>query len=240
MFGLPASMTFDGLDIQVTEFIPINDGDFNDDGFWDCTDINLLSAATAASTNDPDFDLTGDGLVNMDDIDAWLVEGGAMNLAQTGGNPFLPGDANLDGVVDGLDFIQWNNAKFTDNTQWCGNVDGLGGNFNGDAVTDGLDFVIWNAFKFQSSDGAIQVVLLEPSTNPRRDRETKDIRLRETTTEATHSPALPVTPLAAQHIDSVFATVRHHDKQRDEPPSLDFFENLVDASPIKSYVLWSR
>ncbi len=69
-----------------------------------------------------------------------------MNVPLTGGNPFLQGDANLDGQVDGQDFIRWNSNKFTTNSDWCG------GNFNGDTSVDGQDFIIWNAFKFMSSD----------------------------------------------------------------------------------------
>jgi hypothetical protein len=68
-----------------------------------------------------------------------------MNSSVTGGAPFLMGDANLDGVVDGQDFVTWNSAKFTLNTAWCA------GNFNGDGVVDGQDFVIWNNHKFSSS-----------------------------------------------------------------------------------------
>ncbi|MEM8678503.1 MAG: hypothetical protein AAGF97_04015, partial [Planctomycetota bacterium] len=52
------------------------------------------------------------------------------------------GDATLDGVVDGQDFIAWNANKFTNITLWTG------GNFKGDAVTDGQDFILWNANKF--------------------------------------------------------------------------------------------
>jgi hypothetical protein len=132
------------------------DGDFNDDGFWNCADIDDLSAAVASMGNDPNFDLNGDTLVNSADITAWLTEGGAMNPAQTGGNPFLPGDATLDGVVDGQDFITWNGNKFTNSTRWCG------GNFNGDSVIDGQDFITWNQNKFMSSDS--HSVVPEPTT----------------------------------------------------------------------------
>ena len=128
------------------------DGDFNDDGLWNCADIDALTAVTAAGSNDPDFDLDGDGDVDFQDVEAWLTEGGANNPVQTGGNAFLIGDANLDGVTDGQDFLDWNDHKFTNSTAWCG------GNFNGDDVTDGLDFLDWNAHKFMSSDsGAVAV-----------------------------------------------------------------------------------
>ena len=103
------------MDMGAVEFgamSPIADGDFNDDGFWDCHDINALTTETAAGTNTAAFDLTNDGLVNGMDIDAWLVEGGLMNAGATGGNPFLRGDADLNGAVDGADFIRWNMFKF--------------------------------------------------------------------------------------------------------------------------------
>ena len=124
---------------------PLPDGDFTGpagvpDGLWDCFDINALTAETAAGINNPAFDMTGDGLVNDADVTEWLAVAGGINLMS--GNPYARGDANLDGIVDGLDFIEWNMNKFTSNTDWCG------GNFNGDAVIDGLDFIEWNNNKF--------------------------------------------------------------------------------------------
>ena len=65
----------------------------------------------AAATNNLSFDLTGDGSVDLDDRDQWLADAGALNLPSA--NPFLVGDANLDGAVDGQDFIAWNANKFT-------------------------------------------------------------------------------------------------------------------------------
>jgi hypothetical protein len=136
------------IDIGSFEVQQTIDGDFNDDGFYDCLDINALTAEIAAMTNRPEFDLTADGFVNLEDLDAWLVEGGANNPAQTGGNPFLLGDANLDGFVDGLDFIEWNDHRFTTDSAWCH------GDFNADGFIDGLDFILWNGNRFQSSGNA--------------------------------------------------------------------------------------
>jgi hypothetical protein len=133
------------------------DGDFNNDGAWDCTDINGLTAAIAAGANDPAFDLTGDGVVDLADRDAWLAEGGAMNPGATGGNPFLVGDANLDGVVDVPDFNSWNANKFTANDAWCS------GDFNADGVVDVPDFNAWNAAKFTASAGAAPAAVPEPA-----------------------------------------------------------------------------
>ena len=51
------------------------DGDFDDDGDYDCDDINALTNAVAAGGFDANFDLSGDGLaLNLDDVDAWLAE----------------------------------------------------------------------------------------------------------------------------------------------------------------------
>ena len=62
------------------------------------------------------------------------------------GNAYLLGDANLDGNVDGADFLQWNDHKFTANSAWTA------GDFNADGAVDGVDFLVWNDNKFQSAD----------------------------------------------------------------------------------------
>jgi hypothetical protein len=67
----------------------------------------------------------------------------------------LPGDANGDLIVDGLDFIIWNENKFTSGHDWSE------GDFTGDGIVDGLDFIEWNNFKFTSADGVSAVP--EPS-----------------------------------------------------------------------------
>ncbi len=125
------------------------DGDFNDDGNWDCEDIDALVAEVVAATNAGSFDLNADGSVDEDDVAAWLVEGGAQNPDETGGNPFLPGDADLNGSVDGLDFFIWNDNKFDPVTRWCL------GNFDANSAVDGQDFFIWNEFKFQTSSSNV-------------------------------------------------------------------------------------
>ena len=72
----------------------------------------------------------------------------------TGGNAYLSGDANLDGVVDVSDFNLWNANKFETVSAWCS------GDFNADGVVDVSDFNIWNSSKFQSSAG---IAVPEPS-----------------------------------------------------------------------------
>ena len=122
----------------------MGDGDFNGDGAYDCLDINALTSEIAGGENDIAFDLTGDGMVNLADRDAWLAEAGSVNLAS--GNPYRIGDGNLDGVVDVSDFNIWNNNKFTTQDAWCN------GDFNADGLVDVSDFNLWNNNKFQSSD----------------------------------------------------------------------------------------
>jgi hypothetical protein len=130
------------------------DGDFNNDGQWDCADVNALTAAIASASTDLSFDMNGDGVITLADVtDAsvgWLAVGGANNPGATNGNPFLAGDADLSGAVDGSDFGIWNSNKFTSVSAWCS------GDFNADGAVDGSDFGTWNANKFQSSaDGSM-------------------------------------------------------------------------------------
>ncbi len=136
-------------------------GDFNNDGNWDCDDINALTAAIASSSSDLAFDMNGDGTISGADLtdpgDGWLAVGGANNPTDTGGNAFLVGDANLDGTVDVSDFNIWNSAKFTSTSDWCV------GDFNADGSADVSDFNAWNSNKFQSSAGGAAVVP-EPAT----------------------------------------------------------------------------
>ena len=109
-------------------------GDFNDDLALDCADVDALVAELVANGVSLDFDLNGDNLVNMDDLDEWLAIAGTFNV----GGPYVHGDANLDGSVDVSDFNVWNANKFSSDTGWCG------ADFNADGVTDVGDFNIWN------------------------------------------------------------------------------------------------
>lgn len=140
-----------GFYSEIINVTATSTGDFNNDGLWDCDDINALTTAIATGSTNLLYDLNSDGSVTIQDVTdpvvGWLAVGGAApnNVAATGGNAFLTGDANLDGVVDGQDFIVWNSNKFTTNPNWCD------GNFNGDSVVDGQDFIAWNQNKFTGS-----------------------------------------------------------------------------------------
>ena len=115
VFGLPAGLNVD-VDLLSGTVTVVIGGDFDGDGDLDITDIDLLVANIAGGSNDPRFDLTGDGFVDLADRDQWLAESGALNLPS--GNPYLLADANLDGVVDISDFNIWNANKFTNVAAW--------------------------------------------------------------------------------------------------------------------------
>ncbi len=119
-------------------------GDFNADGRFNCSDIDALVANIAGQTGNLQFDLNGDNLLTQADVTAWLAFAGTATLPS--GNPFLPGDATLDGTVDGSDYGIWNSNKFTSGAGWCG------GDFDADGSTDGSDYGIWNSNKFSSSE----------------------------------------------------------------------------------------
>ena len=145
--GAGFTRVYDGrIDMGSFEAQPntIPDGDFNDDGIYDCADIDALVAEIAAGGNIASFDMTSDGVVDLADRDAWLAEAGDANLPS--GNPYLVGDANLDGNVDGQDFLAWNLSKFSNVAAWCQ------GDFNADGNVDGQDFLLWNTNKFTSAD----------------------------------------------------------------------------------------
>ena len=122
------------------------DGDFDDDGDFDVNDIDALTTAIVNGGPVATYDLSGNGLLNMEDVDMWRLEAGQANLGP--GRAYLPADANLDGLVDGSDFLAWNAHKFTADAHWSH------GDFNADGTVDGADFIIWNAHKFTASDAA--------------------------------------------------------------------------------------
>ncbi len=157
---LAYSATFNGE--QDVYFLPIEATiicDFDGNRLCDVDDIDDMvsegpiaaGVSVTVGVNDQ-FDLTGDGVIDLDDRDEWLMRAGSQNGLQS---PYKLGDADLDGIVDGNDFVIWNGSKFSSTLLWSN------GNFNGDAVTDGEDFLAWNLNKFTASD---QVVVPEPTT----------------------------------------------------------------------------
>ena len=118
--------------------------DFDADDACTIDDIDMLVGALAASSTDLQFDVDESGTVDSADLDEWLSFAGQENLPVR--RPYLYGDADLNGTVDGTDFLAWNANKFENVATWSG------GDFTADGVVDGADFLRWNANKFQSSD----------------------------------------------------------------------------------------
>ena len=69
----------------------------------------------------------------------------------------LPGDANLDGVVDVRDFNIWNDHRSAESTDWST------GDFNGDGVSDEFDFSIWSDFRFMTAADMMAASVPEPN-----------------------------------------------------------------------------
>ena len=128
-------------------------GDFNFDDEWTCSDVDELVSVIQSGTTRNEFDMNGDGSLNLSDVEVWMAQAGQRILPSE--NAFLLGDANLDGAVDGSDFLVWNANKFTTNASYCS------GDFNADGFVDGSDFIVWNGNKFQSADIA---AVPEPAT----------------------------------------------------------------------------
>ncbi len=152
----PGAIWFDDVSLRRLMFDspPVAPCDFDGSGVCDIDDIDMLTMAVAAMSGDLQYDLNGDTTVDELDIAEWLVQAGAdpANAAATGGNPFLAADFDLNGFVDGQDFIIWNGKKFTSTGKWSE------GDANGDGFTDGQDFIIWNGRKFQSSADGVSAV----------------------------------------------------------------------------------
>jgi endonuclease/exonuclease/phosphatase family metal-dependent hydrolase len=113
-----------------------------------------LFAMEFDTTNSGAFNATWEIMVSDEDLPG--EQSTQMTLDVTG-CVALPGDANLDGVVDGQDFIVWNENKFS------GGTDFQTGDFNFDGITDGQDFIVWNENKFQSVSHA-PLMVPEPTS----------------------------------------------------------------------------
>ena len=100
------------------------EGDFNRDRQVDAEDIDALSEQIRSMGTDELYDMSGDGLVGMDDHTFWVesVKG------------ILHGDADMNGAVEFEDFLQLS-ASFEMEAGWAN------GDFNGDGIADFDDFL---------------------------------------------------------------------------------------------------
>ena len=111
--------------------------DFDLDGDCNVNDINMLLATGDLVTGVSDvgggnatFDLNGDGVINLVDLDRWLADAATQNGFAS---PYLQGDADLDGVVGSQDLnvlgINW----LKSDQVWSS------GDFNGDGFSNAAD-----------------------------------------------------------------------------------------------------
>lgn len=106
-------------------------GDFNGDEVLDGSDVDSLVSSITSGNFDASFDLDGDGSLDSADLSEWLTTAGANNLASE--NPYLVGDANLDGTVDSTDLgLLLNNFSGND-------VGYTGGDLNTDSLVNSTD-----------------------------------------------------------------------------------------------------
>ena len=130
--------------------------DFDGSGACDIADLNsMLSVGPVApglpAAGNEQFDLDGSGTIDNADVDEWLL------LAATDNGfsgPYLHGDADLNGVVDFLDFNSWASHRFQGHLRWDH------GDFDGSGVVDFLDFNRWATNRFQSTP----MLVPEPAT----------------------------------------------------------------------------
>ncbi len=144
--------------------LPAN-GDLDGDGVLTPADIDWVGDAIANGNNLPALDFNGDSTVDQLDIDYYIEQ--SVGIIQ--------GDANLDGLVDSVDFDAWNAHRFGPCGSWAT------GDFNGDRFVDVSDFNIWNTGKTVSEQSAA-------STSVRRLSETAYIANEDVNADGTVSP----------------------------------------------------
>jgi hypothetical protein len=135
-------------------------GDFNGDGMYNVADVDLLTRQIAASANEPEFDITGDDLVNINDLTRWLsVAAGENGFSEA----FVQGDTNLDGVVDFTDFVNLNNNWQATTLNNETPVAWSAGDFDGNGIVEFADFVAQNNNWQRAIASARAAAVPEPS-----------------------------------------------------------------------------
>jgi hypothetical protein len=128
-FGISPPLVAAQIGVDNISAIAIRPGDFDINGDINAVDIDLLSLEVRGGSNDATFDLTGDGLVNQEDRNAWVE-----NVFGT-----FFGDADLNKTVEFADFLSLTNG-----------FDMPGGWANGDF--DGNGTVLFPDFLLLSSN----------------------------------------------------------------------------------------
>jgi hypothetical protein len=126
----PGSLKLEIFSISLIEEEVLPQCDFTGDSACTIADIDLLIAEIAGPASNLNFDLNDDQVIDLADRDQWLSI-----AAQENGfsEPYLLGDANLDGVVAAADLN-------TLGTNWRQSVDRWSNaDFNADGVADAAD-----------------------------------------------------------------------------------------------------
>ncbi len=131
-------------------------GDFNGDRLLDVDDVESLSDDIQDGNVDPRMDLNDDGLVNVDDLTAWVK-------GEQFGNTYI-GDANLDGEFNSGDLVAiFQAGQYEDDI--AANSGWSTGDWNGDGEFDAGDLVL--AFQdggFESGPRETIQAVPEPTT----------------------------------------------------------------------------
>ena len=113
--------------------------DLNIDGFCNGSDLTEetlfqinLAVGSRSDSATATYDLTGDGVVNSEDLAFWLADAATRNGFES---VFLAGDADLDGNVDFVDFLAVASNFGRSRRDW------ERGNFDGDGDVDLSDFL---------------------------------------------------------------------------------------------------
>ena len=130
--------------------------DLNADGLCDVDDIDLLTAEILGEANDPVFDVTGDNVVDIADLNQWLSDAATQNGFV---EAYLPGDADLDGSVDATDLNRLALNWQQNNSDWSG------GDFTTDGVVDSADLNALGVNWRQAIPMASAVSVPEPSAS---------------------------------------------------------------------------
>jgi hypothetical protein len=165
--GDPDVLISDAQLSRISWFRAVNDspnprGDFNLDAEIDIADVDLLCAAIQSGSLDNRFDLTGDNVVNSEDLNELIVD----VLSTTFG------DANLDGIFNSSDFVtvfaagEYEDA-IEDNSTWAEGD----WNCDGDFTTADLVFALqFGGYDTSASPSRLLASAAESSSKDQRVR----------------------------------------------------------------------
>ena len=120
-------------DVFVAKFttgLPEPVADFDNNGDVNVNDVDALVDEIVKYTYDFGFDLNGDAIINIEDLNQWRSDAATANGFA---DPYLPGDANLDGSVDAADLNHLAPSWLQDVARWSA------GDFTADGRVNAAD-----------------------------------------------------------------------------------------------------